>query len=307
MIAMTALYTHTRAICITCLTLLLLLSACGTPKKKKKVTFPAHPTGTPRDSSRFQNKKYYQKLPHNFQVPDDDDELAWRIISDYGAVYVAQGSVTPPPLVRFNNAEEVSAWQATLITEKLEFGEQQYGNFVELQATAMVAFKAARAEIDALGLSLTPHGSDSARRSYEDTVKLWESRVNPGLEHWVNLGRLPSGEANRLRALSPTEQVPEILRLESQGLYFSKDFSKTILASVAAPGTSQHLSLLALDVFEYENYDVRLALARHGWFQTIPTDLPHFTFLGVKERQLPELGLKRVIDRERAFWVPDVR
>jgi hypothetical protein len=306
MLHLTVAYQKTKRAGVICLAALLLVAACGPVKKKKKPPFQAQPTSTPRDSQRFHNKKFYLKLPYNFQVPDDQDELAWRILSDYGAVYVAQG-VTAPPVVRFNNAEEVNAWQETLKTERLEFGEQQYGNFVELQAQAMTEFKAARAEIEEMGLSLTPRGSDAGRRSYEDTVKLWESRVSPGLDHWVNLGRLPLAEANRIKTLSPTDQVLEILKLENQGLFFSKDFDKSILASVAAPGTSQHLSLLALDVFEYENYDVRLALARRGWYQTIPTDLPHFTFLGVRERQLPELGLKRVIDRERAFWIPDVK
>ena len=105
---------------------------------------------------------------------------------------------------------------------------------------------------------------------------------------------------------APHEQVPIVLGLEGRGLWFSTDFSKSILYSVAAPGTSQHLSMLALDVAEFENPAVREILARHGWFQTVQTDLPHFTYLGVAESELPALGLKRVTASRRAFWVPDL-
>ena len=100
--------------------------------------------------------------------------------------------------------------------------------------------------------------------------------------------------------------MPEILRLEGKGLYFNMDFTKSILYSVAAPGTSQHLSMLAFDVKEFENAEVRSILARHGWFQTITSDLPHFTFLGVSESELPSLGLKKTTNSGRTFWIPQL-
>jgi hypothetical protein len=34
--------------------------------------------------------------------------------------------------------------------------------------------------------------------------------------------------------------------------------------------------------------------------------MPHFTFLGVKEDELPSLGLKEVTNGGRSFWVPDL-
>jgi hypothetical protein len=280
-------------------------AACGATA----YTPPPRPPSTepPRDSPRILNKKYLQKLPPGFQVPADNDDLAWLMLAEYGAVYVAQGNVVQPQTARFNNEEEVKQWQDTLRVERLDYGEEKYGNYVELQTEAMNAFKAAREEIEEMGLSLTPRGADAGRRSFADTVKLWQDRVNPGLDHWVLLKRLNPREAERIKALPATGQVAEILKLEAQGMYFSKDFTKTILASVAPPGASQHISLLALDVYEYENYDVRLKMAKHGWYQTIPYDLPHFTYLGVKESKLPELGLKRVINEQRAFWMPDVK
>ena len=156
------------------------------------------------------------------------------------------------------------------------------------------------------GVSITPRGDDAARRSYADTVELWASRVNPGLEHWSGKGRITPADVQKIKALSPYDQVPEIFRLESQGMYFSKDLSKSIIYSVAPPGSSQHLSMLALDVSENDNPKVREILAKHGWYQTVVSDLPHFTFLGVPESDLAKLGLKRTTDGGRTFWIPDI-
>jgi len=43
-----------------------------------------------------------------------------------------------------------------------------------------------------------------------------------------------------------------------------KSLDKSIIYSVAPPGASQHLSMLALDVKEFQNAKVRETLARHG-------------------------------------------
>ena len=283
---------------------LILQTACSAPPKPAAASQSFE---VARDSPRILNKKFLEHLPPGFQTPPDNDDLAWLMLAEYGAIYVAQKDVTRPTVVRFHSQDEVSQWQSTLDIQRLDYGEEKYGNYVELQSAAMKAFLAARAEIEEMGLSLTPRGKDAGRRSFDDSVNLWKSRVDPGLDHWVLLKLLPKAEAERIRALPATGQVLEILKLEAQGMFFSKDFTKTILASVAPPGASQHISLLALDVFEYENYDVRLKLAKHGWYQTIPTDLPHFTYLGVKEGKLRDLGLNRVVSDQRAFWVPDVK
>jgi hypothetical protein len=113
-------------------------------------------------------------------------------------------------------------------------------------------------------------------------------------------------QANAIRALRPFEQLPEIFALEEKGIYFAKDLSKSIIYSVAPPGASQHLSLLAFDVAEFNNERVREILASYKWYQTVTSDLPHFTFLGVPERELSGLGLKRVENSGRRFWLPDV-
>lgn len=215
---------------------------------------------------------------------------------------MARGGATAPTVVIFPDETSVAEWQKNVPSERAEIG----GVVVELQRPALSALLAAREEARRIGLDITPRGADSARRSYEDTVRLWRSRVESGLEHWVKRGRLNPSDAERVRGLATKEQVPEILALEARGLHFSTDRKKSILFSVAPPGSSQHLSMLAFDVKEHESHAVRRILAQHGWFQTIRTDLPHFTFLGVPESELPKLGLKRKRFGGRVFWVPDL-
>jgi hypothetical protein len=260
------------------------------------------PANSAQKSSRVTNQKFIAALPQGFRLPSDSDEVGMRVLSEYGAVFVARGGVTAPPVLIFEDDAMVARWQSSTKIARENFG----GINIELQEAAMKALKEARAEAESAKLSISPRAADAARRSYSDTVKLWQSRVNPGLAHWVKEGKLEKEEAARIRALSPREQVPEILRLEGEQLYFNTDFTKSILSSVAAPGTSQHLSMLAFDVKEFENPEVRATLARHGWFQTIPSDLPHFTFLGTSESELPSLGLKKTTDSGRTFWVPQL-
>lgn len=239
-------------------------------------------------------------LPQGFQMPADD--VARRLFREYGAVYVARGGATPPTVVIFEDAAAVAAFQMAVKSARMQIG----GTTIELQEPALNALKDAVEEARSLHLAITPRGSDAARRSYDHTVSLWASRVRPGLVYWTAKRRITAAEARRIRALEPFDQVPEIFRLEEQGIFFSKDLSKSIIYSVAPPGTSQHLSMLALDVAQHDNPRVREVLARHGWFQTVVSDLPHFTYLGVVESELPTLGLKAVRTGGRTFWVPDI-
>lgn len=243
---------------------------------------------------------FMANLPDGFAPPSD--EVGRRILKEYGAVFVARGGAVPPTRVVFRDEAEVAAFQKSAGSARETVG----GVSIELQPAAVKALKNAVAEANQSGASITPRGTDAAKRSYQDTVVLWKSRVDPGLTHWSGQGRISAADAARIRALSPYEQVPEIFKLESQGMYFAKDLSKSIIYSVAPPGTSQHLSMLALDVSEFNDAKVRSILAKHGWHQTVVSDLPHFTFLGVTESDLPKLGLKKVNDGGRAFWIPDI-
>jgi hypothetical protein len=243
---------------------------------------------------------FIQNLPQDFVLGDDVAQL--RLFCEYGAVFVARGGVTAPNKVVFQNGEDVAAFQSQLDIGRFEIGDLS----LELQTAATAALLNAIAEARSEGLSITARGADSARRNYDDTVELWKSRVEPALVHWVEKGRLSQGKADAIRALPPFEQVPEVFALEEEGIYFAKDLSKSIIYSVAPPGASQHLSLLAFDVAEFNSARVRQILAGHYWYQTVTSDLPHFTFLGVAESELERLGLKPVENAGREFWVPDI-
>jgi hypothetical protein len=253
-------------------------------------------TGTPMTMTGFK-----ASLPTGFKEPTDD--AGRLLLKEYGAVFVARGGVTPPNTVVFRDQAEVTSFQSSLKTSSENIG----GFTLELQTAAMNDLKLAIADAKSQGLTISPRGKDSAKRTYDETIELWKSRVEPALEHWVSKGRMTKADADKLRALPIYEQVPAVLKLEQQGIYFAKDLSKSIIYSVAPPGTSQHLSMLALDLKDgdHGNPQVRAVLAKHFWYQTVISDLPHFTYLGSPEAELPRLGLKKSTDNGRIFWIPE--
>ena len=231
------------------------------------------------------------------------DPVARRILEEYGAMFLANKRVLAPPACLFTTEDQVTAFHeaAGFVAETIADAE------IELQPEAMKALLKARNEAQKEALDITPRGgAEAARRNYEDSLRLWDTRFSPALDYWLAQGRLNDEQVARMRALPLHDQVAEVLELEKSGIFFSKDLSKSILYSIAAPGTSQHIALLALDVTEFDNPRVREILAQHGWFQTVLSDLPHFTFLGLKEKDLPKHGLKSVIVEGQNFWIPNV-
>lgn len=231
------------------------------------------------------------------------DPVARRILEEYGAIFLADKKVTPPPVCIFTTEEQVTKFQEVAGSEVETFGYDE----IELQPEALKKLKKAREEAQKEGLDITPRdGAEAARRNYEDSVRLWNSRFYPALDYWLSQGRLTEEQVVRLRSLPLSQQIAEVLELEKTGIYFSKDLSKSILYSIAAPGTSQHIAMLAFDVNEFENPRVREIMAKHGWFQTVLSDLPHFTFLGLKEKDLPKHGLRSLEINGQVFWIPNV-
>lgn len=262
------------------------------------------------EAARFRDSPFYAALRRALarrggrpeELCDCDDSASRRLLSEYGAMYVAAEGVRVPSVLTFRSEEEVEQFQREAAPRAADIG----GFAVELQPAALDALLAACDDARGEGLEITPRGAVAARRGYADTVRLWDSRVRPALEHWMGERKLGREEAECLRCMEPDEQLSEVLRLEARGLFFSKDWTKTILQSVAAPGASQHLAMLAFDAAEFTQARVREIFARHGWFQTVLSDLPHFTFLGVREKDLPTLGLRRVDECGQTFWVPDL-
>lgn len=231
------------------------------------------------------------------------DPVARRILEDYGAVFLAVKKVMPPPVCVFSSEEEVTRFQESAGFATAAIADSE----IELQPEAMKALLKAREEAQKEDLDITPRGgAEAARRTYEDSLRLWATRFLPALDYWLGQGRLTTEQVERLKNLPLNSQVAEVLALEQSGIFFSKDLSKSILYSIAAPGTSQHIVMLALDVTEFDNPRVREIMAKHGWFQTVLSDLPHFTYLGLKEKDLPKRGLKNVEVDGQTFWIPNV-
>jgi hypothetical protein len=241
-------------------------------------------------------REIYAKL----QLPVDK-----RLFAEYGAIFVSRA--TPPPVILFADAAQVESFQACLPIEKVKLGEYD----IELQAEAMKGLLFAVTEAERRGLTITPRAVDSARRSYAETVQLWLRNVTRGLEHWQREGRMDEARADLIHRLEPSAQVAVILEIEAQEeIFFGTFFNRSILYSVAAPGASQHLSCLAFDVAQYQDETVEAILNDCGWHRTVVNDLPHYTYLGYVENELPQLGLKQVAQEygEQTFryWIPDI-
>lgn len=229
--------------------------------------------------------------------------LAERVLYEYGSVFAATDEVRLPLTCIFETPAEVDKFQSNLQTRSLLFGSVE----IELQEEAMKQLIHAVEEASRMRLSITPlDGRVAGRRSYYDTVRIWNSRFYRALGHWTGRGRIDPDEADEIRVAPFREQAERVIRWEREALYFSTDLSKSIFHSVAPPGTSQHLHLLAFDVVEAADPAVRRIMNKYGWYQTIRTDQPHFTFLGVPEAELPRRGLQNVTVRGNSYWVPAV-
>ena len=231
----------------------------------------------------------------------ESDQLARRVFADYGSMFVAAETLRLPSTCIFRDAAAVERYQEELDIDSNRFGTVE----IELQRPALEALTKAVDEAAKLGLSISPlDGRVAGRRSYDDTVRIWNSRFHRALSHWSSRARISSEDAERARTAPVIEQTRLVINWEKDGLYFSTSFSKSIFYSVAPPGTSQHLSLLAFDVVEAGDPAIRRILNKNGWYQTIRSDQPHFTFLGIPEDQLPSRGLQKVLHNGNAYWVP---
>lgn len=266
--------------------------------------------------SQSSNGIYFEEfLTRRFAKPSNKDwkidslcpistsVVARRVFSSYGAVFSAADSVVLPPTCIFPGEVEVKTFQKDLKTDAVAMGNVR----ITLQAAAAAKLNAAIRDAEAMRLRISPlDGAIAGDRTYGQTLGLWNSRVFPALEHWIRLHRLTEADRNELASLEPPKKIEKILEWESRGLFFSPNRARSILTSTAPPGVSQHLSFLAFDVVEYSRAEVRSVLNRHGWFQTIIDDPPHFTFLGVAETELPGRGLRAVRKGGYIYWVPNL-
>src|SRR5262249_13031678 len=138
------------------------------------------------------------------QICPDNDQVARRVLHDYGAMFVGGEGVLTPPRCVFSSEQEVSDFQKAAGRAATTIGDA----VIELQPAAMAALLKARELAQSEGLEISPRdGAEGARRNYADTVRLWNSRFLPALEHWSRVGRLTVEHADRLRALPVHLQV----------------------------------------------------------------------------------------------------
>jgi len=246
------------------------------------------------------------KASGNFQkiCPSESDPVATRVLKEYGSLFIAASTIQVPAKCIFEDEADVSRFQTSIDMSSSKLGNAE----ISLQSAAMSDLLAAIQEASENRSRITPlDGAIAGTRSYADTVRLWNSRFYRALNYWEKKGRIAKSDADNARKLAPFSQVPQVVAWEAKGLYFSTNFSRSIFSSVAPPGTSQHLSGLAFDVAEYANSRVRAILNKHGWFQTVAADEPHFTYLGFPESELPKLGLILVTKNGYKFWVPAIK
>lgn len=262
---------------------------------------PAEPTFiiAASDRAKLSSEKFLKTV-----CDHAGDRVAARVFRDYGSVFIASDQVAVPDRCVFPDAAVVTKFQSKAKLASAKIGSVE----ITLQAEAMRALLAAIDEASESRLRITPlDGTIAGTRSYDDTVKLWNSRFYRALDHWQRRGRISRSDADAARLLTAYEQVPLVLNWEEQRIWFSTGLNRSILTSVAAPGTSQHLSGLAFDIVEYRNPRVRNILNTHGWFQTVVSDEPHFTYLGHAEADLPKFGLISKRKNGYKFWVPGIQ
>lgn len=234
----------------------------------------------------------------------ETDYISKTVVTAYGAAFLVSDSARPPGACVYGSEAEVQRYQSSTRYAAATMD----GVVIELQEAAMAGLLNARKQAAEEGLRISPlDGSIAARRSYADTVRIWNSRFYSGLNHWVGRGRLKPEDADSAKIMDIKSQTTRVLEWESRGMFFSTDKTKSILYATAPPGTSQHISMLAFDVVENGSRRVREIMAENGWFQTISTDAPHFTFLGRKESELEGLGLKKLRKNGHTFWIPDIK
>src|SRR2546430_5764058 len=153
------------------------------------------------------------------------DSVARRILEDYGAVFIASKKVMPPPVCIFSSEQEVTQFQerAGYTTERIGFDN------IELQPGAMKALMKAREEAQKEGLDIRPRdGAEAARRTYADSLQLWDTRFLPALDYWLAQGRLTEAQDARMKSLPLHNPIVEKLELAKSGDDFGKVLSKFI-------------------------------------------------------------------------------
>lgn len=254
-----------------------------------------------------------------------------KVLEEYGAFLVGKDVVMPPTCL-FETPEEVNKFQGRLIADHeivtVRICNKDYAFQKNAGLSIINILLPSLARIGIVAKDLPRRTTDNDReeltcgREIISLNKDWASRnFEKTSENWKH---------QRCKTLRPCPQVEttesiisgEISTNQYRGNFIeSEGLNKPIMRSVAVPGASQHISLLAFDLNNNIcNSQVIEKLAEAGWFRTVIDDDCHFTYLGwTNERDLRRAGLKRVkctrnvsrvnARREsvvRSFWIPRI-
>jgi D-alanyl-D-alanine carboxypeptidase len=171
------------------------------------------------------------------------------------------------------------------------------------------------------GINLPPKvilGNELETQSFQDTIRI--ALVDGTQECYLQ--KVAAAALNNAKGL---ENIPlksgyagDCLRNFATNLRFWNKYANSetltrvkagketkILGLVAPPGTSQHLWGLAIDL-QVSTPAQRQALNENGWFQTVVSDLPHWTYLGWSEDDLPKFGLQQKIVQGIKYWITPI-
>jgi len=235
--------------------------------------------------------------------PVDISPAAKKVLTEYGAMFVASDKIDSPPTCLFRSEDDVAAFQSRFTIHPVVIDGVQF----QFQKAAAESLNAAIADALLQGIKIRPlDGAIAGGRNYSDTVRLWNSRFQPALRYWVAHERISPDDATAVAAMTIDQRIEKVIEWEASGMSFGTNLRGSIFSSTAPPGASQHLSLIAIDIAPPLTPSVIALMNSHGWYQTVRGDRSHFTYLGLTEKELPGRGLKAVLSDGIMYWIPNV-
>ena len=115
--------------------------------------------------------------------PVSTSVVSLRVLQSYGSVFVANDSVKLPSTCIYKGDGEVTRFQKSVERKPIDVN----GVRIDLQAGAAGALESAIGEAAATGIRITAFdGAIAGGRTYGDSLMLWNSRVFPAMEFWIN-------------------------------------------------------------------------------------------------------------------------
>ncbi|WP_193196123.1 D-alanyl-D-alanine carboxypeptidase family protein [Nostoc sp. MG11] len=214
-------------------------------------------------------ERFLSTIARKLPIIPQPGTFEYILLRAYGAAFVNPDTeIKLPQKDIFANEQETQEFQDTLIMGQVDGTKDCY-----LQKSAADALNKARSSYRGASLTLqniplkSGYGSGDCTRSFATNLRFWHKYANNQI-----LARVQQGKETK------------------------------ILGLVAPPGTSQHLWGLAIDL-RASNQRQKQALNQNGWFQTVENDIPHWTYIGLREENLSQFGFKNQVVRGITYWV----